>query len=62
MYCMKKYTNPQNDHLLQVRINKELKIEAERIAKAQGFHNVQQLIRMMLIGYVEGDIELTFEN
>lgn len=47
---------------LQVPMNQQLKIEAEKVAKAQGFSSLQELIRIILAKIAHNEINVTFEE
>ena len=47
---------------LQIPMKQNLKTEAEKAAKAQGFSSLQELVRVMLSRFAQNKIEVTFEE
>lgn len=47
---------------LQVPMNQQLKIDAEKAALEQGFSSLQELVRVILSKYAQKKIEVNFEE
>lgn len=51
-----------NKIILQVPINKDLKIIAEQVAISQGFSSLQEAVRLFLNKLAQGSMNITFEE
>lgn len=51
-----------NKTILQVPLNKDLKITAEQVALSQGFSSLQEAVRLFLNKLAQGSMKITFEE
>ncbi len=47
---------------LQVPISVSLKTKAEEVAQSQGFSSLQELVRVFITNYTNGNVSITFGN
>lgn len=48
--------------ILQVPLNQQIKLDAEKAASAQGFSSLQEAVRIFLNKLAQGTIQVSFEE